>query len=184
VTESAAPPRDPDLADQELTWSVTFEAGGYTDPAIPADSDERVALRVPEAAVAVLAPGPIPQVRDVLARGPVVFTDRRILIADGAKVTAEWPWPQDLQRVFAEASGCGVMIVPTDAALQAGQRLWGVVPPSLLGDKPPERWMTLMGWLTWNRAAAAWFAHRGRLVDWQRSTADLLRGKPDATMPK
>lgn len=161
-----------DRADDEAVWAAAFAAGQITDPDVPAGAAERVALRVPEAVVARVRPGLRPIVLEIAYRGAVVVTDRRVLGLDGQ----QWLWDSTIGQVFADAGGGGAIALPTDAALAAGHRPWGVLPPSLLDDEPPPRHVTLGGLLMWNRVVAAWRASRGELDAWLSETGTSLRG--------
>ena len=163
-----------DVANEESAWAATFAAGSIADPAVPAGTGERVALRVPDAVVATVGVGVRPVVHEVLFRGPVVFTDRRLLgVGEGAP---QWPWSDRIWRVFAEAGGCGAMVLPTEQAFADGDLAWGILPPSMLDATPPPRHVTLAGLLMWNRAVAAWRASCGQLDEWVQETANSLRG--------
>lgn len=160
-----------DSADGESAWAATFAAGGLADPA---ETGERVALRVPDAVVATVGSGLRPVIHDVLFRGPVVFTDRRVLGVGGG--APQWPWSDRIWRVFADASGCGAMVLPSQEAFADGDRAWGILPPSMLDATPPPRHVTLAGLLRWNRAVAAWWASCGQLDQWVLETSRSLRG--------
>ena len=163
-----------DVADEESAWAATFAAGSIADPALQAGTGERVALRVPDAVVATVGVGFRPVVHDVLFRGPVVFTDRRVLgVGEGGP---QWPWSDRIWQVFAEASGCGAMVLPSQEALADGDRAWGILPPSMLDPTPPPRHVTLSGLIMWNRAVAAWRASCGQLDQWVLETSHSLRG--------
>jgi hypothetical protein len=160
------------VADEETLWATAFAAGGFSDAAVAAGTGERVALRVPEAVVANVTPGLRPHAGAVHYRGPVVFTDRRVLAA--VPGGPEWPWSDRIDRAFAEASGCGVMVIPTVEALADGDHAWGVLAPSALDDEPPPAFVTLAGLLMWNRAVAAWRASRGELEAWVQETSAAM----------
>lgn len=160
-------------ADEEAVWATLFAEGRLTDPAVAAGTGERVALRVPDAVIAVVRPGSRPVIAEVLSRGPVVVTDRRVLSLGAPPF--ESAWGPEVRGVVPESSGCGAIVFPTDDAFRAGRRAWAVLPPSLLGREPPPRHVTLAGFLMWNRVAAAWRASRGELEDWVRETGQALR---------
>jgi hypothetical protein len=163
------------IADGEASWARAFARGHITDPAIPPGTGERVALRIPDAVVAILRPGPSPRpvVEKVLSRGPVVVTDRRVLSLGGPPFEAAWD-PQ-VRAVVPDRDGCGALIFPTDDAFRAGRRLAALLPPFMLNPELPPRAATLPGYLMWNRVAAAWRASAGELDIWVRKTKEELR---------
>jgi hypothetical protein len=161
-------------SDEEAVWAALFADGRLTDPAITPGTGERVALRVPDAVVATVRPGVRPVVAEVLSRGPVVVTDRRVLSLGEPPFSAAWS--AEIRGVVPEPNGCGAIVFPTDDAFRAGRRPWALLPPSLLDPEPPPRHVTLAGLLMWNRVVAAWRASRGELEDWVSETGRALRG--------
>ena len=162
-------------SDEETLWATAFAAGRFTDPAVPGGTGERVAFRVPDAIVAAVSPGLRPKIGQVHYRGPVVFTDRRVLAPDPGG--PQWLWTDRIDGVTADPSGCGVIVFPTEEAFTAGERAWGVLPPSLLDTQPPPPYVTLSGLLMWNRAVAAWRASRGELEAWVQDTTKAMEGR-------
>ena len=112
-----------------------------------------------------------PVILEVLHRGPLVVTDQRVLALEGQ----QWTWDDTIEVVFAEASGCGAIVLPTAAALATGARPWALLPPSLLDEDPPPRHVTLASLIMWNRVVAAWRASRGELDSWLLETGNAMR---------
>lgn len=163
-----------DLADDEATWAVTFAAGSIRDAAVPAG--EAVALRIRDVVVAFVGLGARPAVTEVLYRGSVVVTEKRIMLVD--EPGRQRLWDAGIEIVVAESDGCGAIVIPTPDALAAGARPWGLLPPSLLDPEPAERWVTLAGLVMWNRVVGAWRASRGELDQWVEQVTAAVRAEP------
>ena len=136
-------------------WAAAFAAGEFVDPAVPIGTGERVALRLNDAVVAQSWPANPPGVTQILYRGPLVITDRRILAAGGV---TQWSWSDGISRVIVQFNGWGVSATPTRAAILKGRLGWDILNPAVLNREPQEPAELDVLRPAWNRILAAWRA--------------------------
>lgn len=162
------------FAQTELDWSASFERGQYGDPAIPTGTGERVATRIPDAIIADLSiagigPQDTPKVTQTHARGPVVITDRRVVVATNkGQISWQFWWTPQVQTVLIDFHGAGAFVVPKPEAMNQGALMWGVMTPAMLTEKGPDHATSWVNVFMWQRISAAWhlFAY-GNLNQWR-----------------